>query len=263
MNTRIDLKGRTALVTGASSGLGVDFARNLAARGANLVLTARREDLLRQHADEITRKYAVSVTIIAMDLGERDAPQRLYDQLKAEGITIDVLINNAGFGLYGRFVELAWERERSMLELDIITLVHLTKLFVKDMVARRFGYVLQVASIGAYQPSPLYASYSAAKAFVLSFGEAVNHELRGTGVHISVLSPGITATEFLKVSGQKPTLYQRIMMMTSERVTKMGIDALLAGKPTLVPGFGNAFSTFLVRLLPRRAITHIAELTMR
>lgn len=257
------LRGRTALVTGASSGLGVDFARDLAARGANLVLVARREDLLRQHAETIGARHGVKVSVIAMDLATRDAPQALYDRLKAEGTAIDVLVNNAGYGLYGAFTELDWQRERAMLELDIITLVHLSKLFVRDMVARDFGYMLHVASIGAYQPSPLYASYSAAKAFVLSFGEALSYELRRTNVRSTVISPGITATEFLKVSGQSATLYQRIMMMKSEDVARIGIDAMLKGKPSVVPGFINAIGASLPRILPRRAQAALAEFTMR
>ena len=258
-----ELRGRTALVTGASSGLGVDFARELAARGANLVLVARREDLLRKHADEIAARHGVQVAIIALDLAERDAPQRLYDRLKAAGTAVDVLVNNAGYGLYGKFTELEWDRERNMLELDIITLVHMTKLFVKDMVARNFGYVLQVASIGAFQPSPLYASYSAAKSFVLHFGEAVAYELRGTPVRVSVISPGITATEFLQVSGQRPTLYQRLMMMQSADVARIGVAGMLAGRPSVVPGLGNRLGAFLPRILPRRAAAAVAERTMK
>lgn len=257
------LSGRTALVTGASSGLGVDFARELASRGTNLVLVARREDLLRRHADEIGACYGVKVAIVAMDLAAHDASQRLYDQLKAEGTSIDILINNAGFGLYGRFTELEWERERNMLEIDIITLVHMSKLFVKDMVARNYGYILQIASIGAYQPAPLYASYGAAKAFVLNFGEALNHELRRTGVSCTVLSPGVTATEFLKVSGQRPTLYQRLVMMKSPQVVKIGIEAMLKGRPSIVPGAINKLGAFLPRILTRRANTALAEWTMR
>ena len=257
------LRGRTALVTGASSGLGVDFARELAARGCNLVLVARREDLLRKHADEITARHGVRAEIIAMDLAERDAPQRLYDQLKTAGTQVDVLVNNAGYGLYGKFTELPWERERNMLELDIVTLVHMTKLFVADMVARKFGFMLQLASIGAYQPSPLYASYSAAKSFVLNFSVALNYELRGTGVHSTVISPGITATEFLKVSGQTPTLYQRLAMMQSPEVARIGIAAMLKGRASVVPGFANKLGVFLPRLLPLNASAAIAEVTMR
>lgn len=256
MNT--NLRGKTALVTGASSGLGVDFARHLAARGCNLILVARRENQLRAVQEEIRQRYSVDVQIIPMDLAAEDAPQILYDQLQAEGKQVDVLINNAGYGLYGQFTEIEWEREKNMLELDIITLMHLTKLFTKDMVARNFGFILLVASIGAYQPSPLYASYSAAKSFVLNFGEALNYELRQTNVRCTVISPGITATEFLKVSGQQASLYQRLAMMKSEDVTRIGIESMLKGKPSVVPGRLNALSVWSNRLMPRRLSAAVA-----
>lgn len=252
------LHGRWALVTGASSGLGVDFARELAGRGCNLVLVARREEQLRRLADEIMARAGVAVEVIAMDLGLVDAPQRLYDQLTAANRAIDILVNNAGLGLYGEFLALEWQRERAMLELDIITLTHLTKLFVRDMVTRRFGFVLQIASIGAYQPTPLYASYSAAKSYVLHFGEALNHELRKTGVRCTVLSPGVTRTEFLDVSGQAPTFYQRMVMMRSADVARIGIDAMLRGKSSVVPGFFNALTAWSNRLIPRRLAAALA-----
>lgn len=246
------LQGKYALVTGASSGLGADFARNLAARGCNLLLVARREDLLRSVQEELRTRYGVAVDMLPLDLTAPDAPQTLYDWTKAEGKTVDVLINNAGYGLFGPFLDIPWEREKNMLELDIVTLTHLTKLFVKDMVARNFGYVLLVSSIGGYQPSPLYASYSAAKSFVLNFGEALNYELRKTGVKCTVLSPGITATEFLKVSGQQATLYQRLAMMQSPEVVRLGIESMLKGKPSVVPGWLNAATVWSNRLIPRR-----------
>lgn len=252
------LRGRWALVTGASSGLGVDFARELAARGCNLVLVARREEQLRRLADEIMARDGVAVEVIAMDLGAVDAPQRLYDQLAAANRAIDVLVNNAGLGLYGEFLALDWQRERAMLELDIITLTHLTKLFGRDMVTRKSGFVLQIASIGAYQPSPLYASYSAAKSYVLHFGEALNYELRNTGVRCTVLSPGVTRTEFLDVAGQAPTLYQRMVMMQSADVARIGIDAMLRGKSSVVPGFFNTLTAWSNRLIPRSLAAALA-----
>ena len=254
-----NLQGKWALVTGASSGLGVDFAKNLASRGSNVILVARREDRLRSVQQEITAQYGVQVDVIVMDLEPADAPQRLYDQLKAAGRAVDVLINNAGFGLYGDFLEIPWERERAMLELDIVTLTHLTKLFVKDMVERRFGYVLLVASIGAYQPSPTYATYSAAKSYVLFFGEALHYELRKTGVTVTVVSPGVTKTEFLDVAGQQPSLYQRTMMMDSPAVTRIAVDAMLKGKASVVPGYKNAALAQSTRLMPRQLAAMSAD----
>ena len=258
-----DLRNKTALVTGASSGLGLDFARQLAAIGCHLVLVARRRDRLEALASELRAAHGIDVLVVDMDLTERDAAQRLYDTVHARGVQVDVLVNNAGYGVHGEFITIPWERERDMLELDIVTLVHLTKLFVKDMVARDFGYVLQVSSIGAYQPSPTYASYAAAKAFVLSFGEALAYELRNTNVRCTVLSPGVTATEFLQVSGQAPTRYQRMMMMTSEAVVRRGLWAMLRGRASVIPGFFNWLGAQLVRLVPRRLATAMAYQSMR
>lgn len=257
-----ELSGRTALVTGASSGLGVDFARILAERGCNLVLVARREDRLKEVREEIVSRRDVRVEVIPLDLAAPGAAQALYHRVRERGLVVDVLVNNAGFGLFGPFIEIPWEREHEMLELDVVALVHLTKLFSKDMVARNVGWILQVASIGAYQPSPTYATYSAAKSFVLSFGEALAYELRKTHVKVSVLSPGVTATEFLKVAGQKPTLFQRLSMMQSEPVARIGIDAMLKGKPSKVPGFSNAMTAWLMRFVPRRTQAAMASFVM-
>lgn len=263
MSNEKTLQGRWALVTGASSGLGVDFAHDLAGRGANLVLVARREDRLLAVRETVEARHGVQVIVIATDLADRSAPDMLYATLDERGIAIDILINNAGLGLYGAFLDIPWEREHMMLELDIVTLTHLTKLFLPGMVARNYGYVLQVASIGAYQPSPLYASYSAAKAYVLSFGEAINYELRQSPVRVTVVSPGVTRTEFLDVSGQKPTFYQRMMMMDSPTVVRIGVDAMLRGRPSVVPGWLNAVTVWSNRIMPRRMATAIGYRLMK
>jgi short-subunit dehydrogenase len=257
-----EISNRWARVTGASSGLGADFAQLLAERGCHVVLVARREDRLQKLSKEIENAHGVQTRVIPMSLSGEDARRELYERLAREGIEIDVLVNNAGFGVHGPFLEIPWEREHEMLELDIVALVHLTKLFVKDMVERNFGYVLQVASIGAYQPTPTYASYSAAKSFVLSFGEALHYELRHTHVKVTVLSPGVTATEFLHVSGQAPTLYQRIAMMPSRKVAESGLRAMLRGKPSRIPGLVNAIPAFSLRFMPRRAQAALAHWTM-
>ncbi len=257
------LSGKTALVTGASSGLGADFARLLAARGCHLICVARRTDRLQRLREEIVAQHPSTVEIIAMDLSAPEAAQQLHDRVGALGRTVDVLINNAGFGVYGDFLDIPWPRERDMLALDILTLTHLTKLFAKDMVARRFGYVLLVASITAYQPTPTYATYGAAKSFVVNFGEALSYELRGTGVRVCIVSPGITATEFLAVTGQKATLYERLMMMDSPTVARYGLDAMLRGQTSVVPGWRNAVPAFLLRFVPRRVAAALADAFMR
>lgn len=257
------LAGQWALVTGASSGFGVDFARQLAAKGMNLLLVARREDKLRAVAGEVAQAHGVQTVPVALDLAQEDAPRQLFEMTKAAGQAITVLINNAGFGLYGKFTDLAWEREREMLDIDITALVHLTKLYAADMIIRKNGYILQVASVGAFQPSPLYAVYGAAKAFVLSFGEAVNYELRGSGVSVTTTCPGPAATEFLAVSGQHKTFYQRMVMMESTDVVRVSLDAMLRRKASVVPGRMNAFAAWSVRLMPRRLAAALAERTMQ
>jgi len=258
-----DLKGKTALVTGASSGLGVDFARELAALRCDLVLVARREDLLKQLQGELKSKHGIDVTTIALDLGTPDAPQALFDLLKQQGKTIDVLINNAGFGVFGRELEIPWERTNQMLQLDIVTLTHMTKLFAREMIKRRFGYIMQIASIGAYQPSPGYAAYSAAKSYVLSFGEALSYELKDTGVSCTVVSPGVTATEFLQVAGQKKTFYQRATMMTSAEVARMGVKAMLKRRTSIVTGFFNWLMAMSPRFTPKPVVLWLADRAMR
>lgn len=262
MGKRKDIRGKTALVTGASSGLGVDFARELAQMGANLILVARREERLKAVQAEIQAAHGVQVEVISMDLAQAGAPQVLYDQLKAAGKPVDVLVNNAGYGLFGMFTELPWEKQKSMLDLDIVALTHMTHLFLPDMVTRKFGAILQVASIGAYQPSPTYASYAAAKSYVLLFSEAVNYELRGTGVNVTTISPGVTATEFFKVAGQELTLYQRMVMMESREVARQGIRAMQRQRSSLVPGFVNAAGVFMMRLLPRRRMAALSNMMM-
>lgn len=258
-----DLKENTALVTGASSGLGVDFATILAERGCNLVLVARREDRLRQLADDLQKRHGTQVHVVALDLAPLGAAQALYDRVRNLGLQVDILINNAGFGVYGPFVDVPWEREQEMLLLDVVALVHLTKLFVRDMVARDRGYVLQVSSIGAYQPSPTYGTYSAGKAFVLSFGEALSYELRNTNVKVSVISPGVTETEFLDVAGQKRSLFQRMSIMKSRPVAEIGINAMLAGKPSKVAGAMNALTAWSLRFMPRRMQAAMASAAMQ
>jgi uncharacterized protein len=256
-------KGKWALVTGASSGLGTDFARDLASRGANIILVARRLDRLQAVAQEISKQYGVQTEVIAMDLVAENAAEQLVAQLAAANKPIDILINNAGYGLYGMFIETEWARLNNMLQLDIVALTHLSHVFGKAMAARGSGYILQVASIGAYQPSPTYAAYSAAKSYVLYFGEALNFELRPKGVKVTVLSPGVTKTEFLEVSGQTATAYQRLMMMQSKDVVRIGLDALARGKTSIVPGFLNRALAWFNRFMPRRMAATLGDRLMR
>lgn len=255
--------GLWALVTGASSGMGKDYAELLAAQGANLVLTARRERALESLAAELRSRYSVEVVVRPGDLSLAAFRERLVNDLAAAGQAPDILINNAGFGLFGFFAEQSWSQLQTMLDLDVTAITHLTHLVLPGMKRKGRGYILQVASVGGYQPSPTYAAYAAAKSYVLNFGEALNRELKGTGVHVSVLSPGITKTEFLDVSGQKPTLYQRLFMMPSRPVAKRGLKALARNTPSVIPGVLNKLMAQTLRVMPRRLQASVAYQLMR
>lgn len=258
-----EIRDSWAVVTGASSGLGSDFTRQLAALGMNVVAAARRADRLEALKHEVEAAHGVTVMPVEVDLGDEAGAERLYRVVADSGIEPLVLVNNAGFGVHGDFLGIPWERERAMLSLDILSLVYLTRRFSADMIERGRGYILQVSSIGGYQSAPTYASYAAAKAYVLHHGEALHHELRDTGVSVTVLSPGVTATEFLDVAGQKPTLYQRVAMMGSERVVRVGIRALFRRRLSVIPGVFNKVTIWLNRLLPRALIVRIAAASMK
>jgi len=257
------LQGKTALITGASSGLGADFARQLAELGCDLVLVARREDRLRELQAELTARFQVRVDCLALDLLDPVARQGLYDRLEKSGRIVDVLVNNAGLGVYGTFSETAWDHLAIMLELDVAALTHLTRLFVPDMVARGSGRILLIGSTGSFQPTPTYAAYAAAKAYVLSFGEALHYELRKTGVRCTVLCPGVTRTEFFQVSGQEMTTFQKATVMESADVARIGLRAMRKGRSCVVAGGINAFFAWGTRLLPRQALAAITARFMR
>jgi short-subunit dehydrogenase len=256
------LKGKTALVTGASSGLGAAFARDLASRGASLVITARRRANLEALAEEITKAHGVDVTVIELDLSEPGAAAELFAQTEGDGRIIDVLINNAGAGIHQEFAELPWDRIARQIQLNVVSLTELTHRFTRAMLARGGGWVLNVSSIGAYTPCPTYATYAAGKAFVRDFSEAIAHELRGTNVRVCSLCPGGTITEFHQAAGQEMPSYMRAAFMSAERCARIGLAALFGGRRNVVSGFMNTLSMFLLRFMPRRWIVWSAALTM-
>lgn len=258
-------RGKTALVTGASSGLGADFARELAAAGCRrVILVARRRERLEQVAGAIETEFPdCSISTMVRDIGDVEGAEALYAEIADAGWVVDILVNNAGFGLHGDFLSIPWDRELAMLRLDVLVPVRLTRLFAGDMRRRGRGWILQVSSIGAYQPSPTYASYGAAKRFILDYGEAIARELHGTGITCTVLSPGVTRTEFLDVAGQTPSLYQRLVMMDSPRVVRTGLKALARGRRSVVPGVVNKLTAASHRLMPRRMSAFLAEKMMK
>ncbi len=255
------LKGRTALVTGASGGLGAEFARELALRGCHLVLVARRADAL--HALAAKLETDVPVQVRATDLADAAAREALVRGLGADGVAIDVLVNNAGLGVYGPFLDSDWGHLRNMLDVDVMALTHLTHLLVPAMRQRRWGRVLQVASTAAFQPTPGYAAYAAAKSYVLSLSYALDHEMRGSGVRCTAMCPGVTDTGFFEVSGQSPSRFQRMTMMPAQRVAERGIEAMIGGRSGIVNGALNAWMAAFTRLLPRRLLTPIADWAMK
>ena len=256
------LKGRTALVTGASSGIGEAFARQLAQAGATLIITARRADRLAALAMELKQTYETDVTTFALDLATPDAARALYEATEAAGKRVDILINNAGFGTQERFDQIPWSKTAEQLQLNIVSLTELTRRFLKPMLARNSGHILNVASIGAYMPVPYYATYAAGKAYVRNFTEALASELRATNVRVFCLCPGGTRTEFLEVSGQKPSWFVNMSLMSPDRCARIGLRALFAGRRNLVAGCSNALMCWSMRLLPRRLAVWIAGVVM-
>ncbi len=255
--------GKRALVTGASSGLGADLARELALCGADLILVARRTDRLETLAAELRLANRVQVDVIPADLSLPNAAQKLYDSVTSTAKSVDVLINDAGLGLYGLAREIPWQKEQAMLQVDVVSLAGLTKLFLPQMLERRFGYILNVASVVAYQPTPRYASYAAAKRYVLDYSLALNYELRGSGVSVTVLSAPVMSTEFYEVSLQRLTAYQRFVMMTSADTARIAIEAMLAGKRNIVPGLVNALQAFVSTYSPQSLSTRVAARAMK
>lgn len=257
-----DLRGRTALVTGASSGLGADFADQLAACGAGLILVARRQERLSALAAELRSRYGTEVMLIAADLSDPETPKMLFDTVAGHR-PVDILINNAGSGMYGDDLAFDWDDSRRMLQVDIMALAELTKRFAPGMHDRGWGRILQVASLAGHLPSPRYAAYGAAKAFVRQYGEALNAEWRGSGVSCTVLSPGVTATAFFNVAGQRQNLFHKATMMPSARVARIGLHALFRGRRSVVPGILNKLLSFSLRFIPRSLQSVAAAWLMR
>lgn len=247
-----------ALVTGASSGIGRDLARLLAADGHSLVLVARDVDALNKVAAEL-RSDRVTVHVIPADLADAVVPQRLVDELAARKIRISVLVNNAGFGWHGPFAKSDVDRQLAMIHVNVTSLVHLTRLLLPSMIAVRHGRILNVASVAGFLPGPFVATYYATKAFVVSHSEALAAELEGTGVTVTALCPGPTATEFhrrAKVANTK--LFESNMMSASE-VALAGYRGMLAGKRLVVPGFKNKLLLILLRFVPRGVVLRTSK----
>lgn len=244
-----------ALVTGASAGLGRELARLLAADRVALVLVARRRDRLEKLAGELRAAGAPTVTVVAEDLANRDAPARIEAAVRAAGLEVDTLINNAGFGSNGPFVDLDPARELEMIQVNVTALVELTQRFLPAMVARGRGRVLNLGSTAGFQPGPFMATYYATKAFVNSFTEALGFELKGSGVTATVSCPGATATEFGDVAGNARSALFKLGAADAATVAREAYAAMKAGRPRVVHGFTNvAAAQVQQRLGPRAAV---------
>ncbi len=241
----------TALVTGASAGIGEAFANLLAAEGFDLILTARRAERLRVLSASLTERHGVKVSGISADLADPAGPQRLYDELNEAGQTIDLLVNNAGFGGVGRFEALDQVRQREMIDVNVSALTRLAGLMLPGMKARARGGIINVASTAAFQAGPFMAVYYASKAYVLSFSEALSEECRGTGVTVSCLCPGVTATEFFETAGFGDLPLYRLGMMDAARVARLGYDGWRSGRAIVLPGLRNQVLVWGARVLPR------------
>lgn len=250
----------TTLVTGASDGIGLELARIAAAHREDVVLVARRESTLRDLAKELEQQHGVRAHVVPADLGQPGAATEVAARVAALGVDVDHLVNNAGFGIYGRFVETALDIELQILQVNIVALTELTKRLVPGMVARGRGRILNIASTAAFLPGPLMAVYYASKAYVLSFSEAIANELAGTGVTVTALCPGPTASGFQKTAhleGSK--LVAGMRLATSRDVAQVGFDAMVAGTRIVVPGVRNKLVSQMPRLLPRRMVARLVR----
>lgn len=249
-----------ALITGASAGIGLALAEQLAAAGANLVLTARRTDRLQQIAADLSAKNGVRVEIWAADLARPEAPDEILAFTAHKNIEVELLINNAGFGVFGKNHEVAPQRLAEMVQVNCSAVVHLTRLFVPGMVERKHGDVMIVASTAAFQPVPFIAAYAATKAFDLIFAEGIAEELRPLGVRVCALCPGSTNTEFQQVAGQPDRMFR--VAETAAKVARVGLDGLARGKTVVISGGRNRLMIESERLAPRRFIAKMAAKMM-
>jgi short-subunit dehydrogenase len=250
-------KNKTALITGASYGIGEVFARRLAADGANLILTARSMNRLEALANELRAQHKIKVTIIEADLSQPSSPQLLFEKTEAAGLPVDLLINNAGFGLVGDFDNLPLDRQLEMIQVNVTALVALSHLFLQPMLRRRSGAILNLASTASFQGVPYFSVYAATKAFIMIFSEGLWAECQPLGVRVAALCPGATETHFQAVAGTENHT-RPVKMQTPEEVVEVGLKALAENRSVAVSGFNNRAMVFIERFVPRSFVTRMA-----
>jgi uncharacterized protein len=258
----LKFSGQTALITGASSGIGMEFARALAKVGNHLVLVARREDRLEALKKELVELYNIRVDVIPADLSTIKGCEELISLIDKKGLSIDILINNAGFGYEGEFISQKVERLKEMIGLNITTLTLLAKHFGDLMAKKQSGYILLTSSVGAFTPCPRIAVYDATKAYVLLLGEALNNEFKKNNVKVTTLCPGATRTEFFDVAGQTLNPLVKMTLMSPEDVAIKSLDGLLRGKSVVIPGLLNKLTVLGLRFLPRVLLAPVARRVM-
>jgi short-subunit dehydrogenase len=251
-----------ALITGASSGIGYELAKLFAKDNHNLVLVARREDRLRQLSRDLESDYQIKTLVIPKDLSQPESAQEIYDMLMQNDITIDYLINNAGFIVYGHFADTNWAKEYKMIQLHIETVTHLIKLFLPDMLRRRNGKILNIGSTGSFVPGPFNAVYCATKNYILSLSEAIAAEINGTGVTVTALCPGGTKTEFAGKANSENSSVHFFEVMEADKVAKIGYKALMKGKGVAIPGMLNKIQIFSIRFIPRILVSKLIKIMM-
>jgi short-subunit dehydrogenase len=247
-----------AVVTGASSGIGKELAKLFAADGHGVVLVARRKDELEVLARDLSAKQGVPAIVVARDLAERETPAKVFEAVRAQSVDVEFLVNNAGFGSNGAFVEQDIERELKMIDVNVKALVELTYLFLPAMLNRRSGRILNIGSTAGFQPGPFMATYCASKAFVNSFSEALAFELKGTGVTVTVSCPGATATEFSSAAGTDNTALFRASVADAATVAREAYRAMQAGKASIIHGFKNQAGVQALRVSPHSLAIAIA-----
>jgi hypothetical protein len=248
----MELKGKTALITGASGGIGYDLAGLLAKEGCNLILVARSSEKMISLANALEKQYGIKIHVITKDLSYAESANELYREIAGSGLQVDTLINNAGFGNWGLFAETNLEKELSMIDLNVRTLTVLTKLFLQPMLQRKSGHILNVASTAAFQPGPYMAVYYATKAYVLSFTEALSEELKGTGISVTTLCPGPTETGFGKTAEiEKSKFFTSLKVVKSSDVASFALKALKRKKRLAIHGTMNRLIVWINRFTPR------------
>ena len=252
---------KTALITGASLGIGMELAHVFAAKKENLVLVARSVSKLNEMAKEIAIKYGVKVDVIALDLSENESAKKVFAYCEQHNLKVDYLVNNAGFGDFGFFAQSNWDKQLQMINLNITTLTHLTHLFLPSMIKNKYGRIMNVASTAAFQPGPTMSVYYATKAFVLHFSEAIANELEGSGVTVTALCPGATQSGFqLAAAMEESKLVKGKKLPTSAEVAEYGYKAMMKGEKVAIHGFLNALMANSIRFTPRSLVLKMVRM---